>query len=372
MIETGKTDWDIVFLDIAVCEYISEKFGNTTWLRDNFVDFKKVPGFLNSQKEVITGDSFYAGRFGGIYPGPFIEGYVQNVWINLAVAEKIGISVKEQEMTFADFVGYAKALAEYNRQQGTTMSFLSISSFNRLDMFFENWFKSLFDSYEAAVEEVYSEQKAVAFLRTLQAFEELSQYQPLLNSGWAELSMADFARRFLYDDNSLFLVAGSYMYNHFRGINPQQLEEKVRPVEIPPLGQQNGLIGEFTPVFAVMKNSRNAAIAIDFLMSWASSANAEKWVRYTKNPTGIRGNLADSDIVRGVVFEKFVIDLQNKYQDKPMRYLRTPTYVFGLDNPVPVSDLRQKLAMILAGELTARQYYDEVMARRHTPGSGHH
>ena len=372
MIKTGTLDWDIVFLDIAVFEYISEKLGNTDWLRENFVDFATVPGFMVAHKEVITEDPFYTTRFGGIMPGPFIEGYIQNIWFNAAVAAKIGVTVKQEDMTFADFLGYAKALAEYNRQHGTAMSLLHTSSFNRLDTFFETWFKSLFDSYEAAIEPIYSERKALAFLHTLQAFEELAQYQPLLNPGWAGLSMDEMTRRFLYDDDGLFLVAGSSMYNRFRGVNPQLLEEKIRPAEPPVLGRANGLIGEFTPVFAVMKKSRNAAIAVDFLMSWTSSATAEKWVRFTKNPTGIRGNLADRGIEQGNIFEKFIVDMQNKYQDKPMRYLRTPTYVFGPDNLVTISELRQKLAMILEGKLTARHYYDEVMVRHQAAVAGHH
>ena len=46
-----------------------------------------------------------------------------------------------------------------------------------------------------------------------------------------------------------------------------------------------------------------------------------------------------------------------------MMYLRAPTYIFGDRNPVSITELRGKLIEILLGDLTAKEYYDDVMAR---------
>jgi hypothetical protein len=46
-----------------------------------------------------------------------------------------------------------------------------------------------------------------------------------------------------------------------------------------------------------------------------------------------------------------------------MVYLRTPTYIFGDRNPVDITEFRSKLTQILEGDLKAREYFDDVMAR---------
>jgi ABC-type glycerol-3-phosphate transport system substrate-binding protein len=141
----------------------------------------------------------------------------------------------------------------------------------------------------------------------------------------------------------------------------------MRPVENPVMGNANGLIGDYTPIFAVMSKSGNREVAIDFLMSWAQPKVAEKWVRYTKNLTGTKGNLSEvvSDEIDtfGDTYETYVMDMERKHGGVPMMYMREPTYVFGAESPVSVVELRAKLAEILGGSLTARDYYEDVMRR---------
>ena len=90
-------------------------------------------------------------------------------------------------------------------------------------------------------------------------------------------------------------------------------------------------------------------------------------MRYAKNPTVIRGHLSDivsREIDAGNdVYEQFVRDMERAYEGTPMMYLRTPTYVFGENSPVTITELREKLAHILEGKVRARDYYDEVMLR---------
>ena len=156
------------------------------------------------------------------------------------------------------------------------------------------------------------------------------------------------------------------MYNQFVTLDPER-SVKMRPVENPVIGNANGLIGDYTPIFAVMDKSRNREAAIDFLMSWAQPNVAEKWVSYTKNLTGTKGNL--SETVSGGLepfgdtYEMFIMDMEEKHGGVRMMYMREPTYVFGESNPVSVVELRNKLADILEGSLTARDYYEDVMRR---------
>jgi len=362
MIQSGNIDWDIVYLDISVYEHISERLGDPLWVRDHLVDFATVEGFAETQKDFIISDPKYRQRMGEILTGPYIEGYIQNPWYNAAVAEKVGIVIKEREMHFQDFLEYAKKLHAYNIQNNTSIPFIKLCTWNRLELFFETFFKSLFDNFQAATEEEYNEQKREAFLTTLLAFEELAQYQPIVNDGWQKLAMADYIKNFLLKDDGLFITGGTYMYGHFYSIDPEK-SVMLRPAETPVLKKAHGLMADFTPSFAVMKKSPKRKLAEDFLLFLAGPEYAERWVSTTKSPTGIRGHLARFAMEPTDIYEKFAIDMQQKYSSASMVSSRTPTYVFGKNNPVTVNELRLKLAAILEGKLTALEYYENVMQR---------
>lgn len=366
MIRTGRIDWDIVNVDIAVYEFVAEALGDPRWTAKHLVDFSGVPGFAESQEEFIMTDPRYKARMGGIYTGPFTENYLHTLWYNTEVARRAGIAVKERGMTFEDFRGYAEQLARHNRERGTAVAFLKLGSWNRIDALFEHLFKSAFDDFEAAVAPRFSAEKGRALLRTLEAFEQVARYQPVVNAGWEQLPTNDFLSGFLLRDDALFVLGGTFMYSQFRGVSIPA-STKARPVENPYLKRPNGLVGDYTPVFAVMKNSPHRDAAVDLLMSWTYPRNADKWVRYTKNLSGTRSFITnaragDADAF-GDIYERFLVDMKRANAGLPVLHFRTPTYVFGERTPVSVVELRSRLAAILEGKLTARGYYDDVMRR---------
>lgn len=362
MIESGEIKWDIIYLDISVFEHVTDRLGTSDWVHKHLVDFSTVENFLERHKDFISSNPRYRQMIGGIFSGPFIEGYIQSPWVNTQLAEKIGIRVKERDMTFGDFLDYAKALHNHNKLHGSSIPLIKICSWNRLELFFENFFKSLFPDFASATDMVWNNAKKQALLKTLQAFEEISKYQPVLNTGWENLTMGNFINDFLQKDDGLFITGGTYMYGHFYKID-QKESRKLFPVETPVLGKTNGLIADFTPTFAVMKKSQNRQEAEAFLMAWAEPVVAERWVSSTKSPTGIKGHLSDYAMEPTDVYEKFALDMQQKYNQVPMVSLRTPTYVFGPKCPVTINELREKLAHILEGKLTAQKYYNEIVAR---------
>lgn len=371
MVETGEIAWDVIFMDSAIYEMVSDALGDPSWVREHLVDFAAVPGFLESQKDFIVEDPRYRNKVGGIFTGPFIENYLMSLWYNRSVAVETGIAVKERDMSFDDLLGYAEELHRYNVANNSSLSFIKLYSWNRLDFLFENLYKSLFENFHSAVEVAFTARKKEAFLETLLAFEKISKFQPVLNEHWEEITTSDGVREILFRNDTLFIMGGTFMYNQFRGIDEER-SRKMRPVENPVLRRANGLIGDYTPVFAVMKRSRHRDLAVDLLMSWATPKNAEKWVRYTKNLTGTKGNLsaAASGGLEATedVYERYILDMEEKYSGTPMMYLRTPTYALGEKNPVTSAELREKLARILEGKLSAREYFEEVMGRMEGAG----
>lgn len=363
MITTGRIEWDVVFCDLPVYNHVADLLGDPLWGRKHLVDFSTVPGFIESQKDFIVNTPYYKERMGGIFAGPYIEGIVFCLWYTRQAADKVGITVKERGMTVEEFLGYARALAAYNREHGTSIPFLHLSSFNRIEALFEYIFKSQFSDPQLVIEEHYDARKAEAFLATLKIFEELSRYQPIVNADWRTLDWQECERDFLVGD-SLFLPGGTYMYSHFRGVSPEHHENGI-PVEQPYVRQPNGLVGHFVNAFAVMKASPSREAAIELSMMWAEPEVAEKWVEYTRNPTGIRGNLQQPVFgsLEGDVYGRFLLDMEKQYSTLPMRNFRSPTYAFGKDVPIGEEEFRNSLMLILEGKLKAEEYYRSILSQ---------
>lgn len=363
MIKTGKIDWDLIFCDISVYRHVADLLGDPLWGKKHLVDFSTVPGFLESQKDFIVNSTYYKESMGGIFLGPHIEGIVNCLWYTRQTAEKTGIQVKERGMTVEDFISYAKKLAEYNKQHGTHIPFIRLSSLNRIEGLFEYVFKSQFSDPQLVIEQKYDVGKAEAFLATLKIFEELSHYRPVVNEDWRAIDLVQCEKVFLAGDG-LFLPGGTYMYSHFRGNSPASADKGI-PVEQPYVKQPNGLVGLFTNAFAVMKASPNRDAAIELSMMWARPETAEKWVEYTRNPTGVRGNLQQPvfDGKNLDPFGRFLLDMEKQYSSLPMRNFRAPTYVFGKGIPVTDEEFRSDLVLILEGKLKAKEYYQSILAR---------
>jgi ABC-type glycerol-3-phosphate transport system substrate-binding protein len=363
MIKTGKIEWDLVFCDIAVYRHVADLLGDPLWGQKYLVDFATVPGFLESQKEIVINTPFFKEKIGNMYLGPFIEGYIFCLWYNSQTAEKVGIKIKERGMTADEFIGYAKALSEYNKRHGTRIPFLYINSLNRIEALFEDIFKSQFTDPQLVIEEKYDAKKAEAFLATLEIFEKLSHYQPLVNEGWRTYDWIQCQKDFLAG-NGLFIPGGTFMYNQFHSHSPQIADRGI-PVEQPHVKQPNGLVGLFAHAFAVMKDSPNRQAAIDLSMMWSTPETAEKWVEYTRNPTGIRGNLSKPIVEREDldIYGRFLLDMEKQYGSLPIRNFRAPTYVFGKGIPITDEEFRSNLVLILEGKLKAKDYYRDVLSR---------
>jgi ABC-type glycerol-3-phosphate transport system substrate-binding protein len=363
MVQSGKITWDVVMLDHAVYDYVADRLNDPEWGRKHLLDIGEEPWFRNSQKELILDNPHYLKQTGGIFVGPYIEGFIGCLWYNREIAANSGIHVKERGMTVKDFLSYAKQLADFNRNNSTNIPFIRICSWNRLDVLFEYLYRSLCPDPLFSVEEKYSRQKEEYFLKTLQIFEELSRYQPLINPDYDEESWERWHHEIL-DDNGLFIVAGTYMHSHFLGIDPVKTQ-KIIPVESPYAERKNGLVGDYIPTFAVMRKSPNKEAALNLLRLWSEPKIAEKWISYTKNPTGLKGHLENPvpDTIVHDIYSQYIVDMDRLYGELPMRYFRLPTYIFGPQNPVTSNELRQKLAQILSGDLTAMAYYEDVMQR---------
>lgn len=160
-------DWDIV----------RNKFINAEFAEKYFVDFNKIPGFLESHKSFIK-NKVYKERFNGRFYGPLIEGQVAVLYVNTEVAKKMGITVKQFDMTFNDFLGYIKAANEYNK---THPKIIPIFEYDwaKTELIFKTLFFSLMDNFEEASGNEITNKKLEAIEQCYKGFEQLSKFRPI-------------------------------------------------------------------------------------------------------------------------------------------------------------------------------------------------
>jgi hypothetical protein len=61
--------------------------------------------------------------------------------------------------------------------------------------------------------------------------------------------------------------------------------------------------GGYISTWAVLKNAHERDAGIELMKYWSRAESAEKWVRYTKSPTGLTGCLCDSRFGKDIYAE---------------------------------------------------------------------
>ena len=357
MIRTGNIEWDIIWLDVRSYQYVSEELNDTEWGKKYLVNFEDVPGFKETQKSFIIDDPVYKEQTGGIIVGPYIEGYFNAIYYNQDVAEKMDIDIKQYGMTFDDLLGYVKQVHEYNQEHNTNIAaFYEAKDWTTLEMLFQNLVKSELQDFDIAKKEIGSEEKNAAILKTFQAFEELGKYNPLIDSYQENIWFQ--TKHLVLNDECLFYVGGTWGYSHWMGIDERKMKKMV-PAELPVFNKVNYYLGTFVPTWAVMKDSPNKEEAIKLLMFWSRPQVAEKWVQYTKTPTGLAGHISQPN-VEDDEFSKFHDEILDKYGGN-VHYTSNAGYLFGEENRLLQEDLKQKIKQLLTDEITAQDAYDEIM-----------
>ena len=357
MIKTGDIKWDVIWLDDRIYQHVAEDLGDPQWGRKHLVNFEEMDGFKQTQKLFIIDDHIYREQTGGIIVGPYIEGYYYVMYYNKDVAEDLGIEVKHTDMTYDDLLSYLKAVDQYNKKHDTNIYALyECNDFLSSEILFQSLFKSELGNFDTAKEEVGSNKKNAALLKTFQAFEKMGRYNPLLNSHasnpWFQ------TRHYPLEGKCLFDVRGVWMYSHWMGINEEKTAKMV-PVELPVFQKVDYYLGGYIPTWAVMKNAPNKKEAIKLLMFWSGPHVAEKWVRYAKAPTGLAGNISFSDIGEDP-FARFLTEITDKYGSN-VHYSANAGYILGEKNQLLQQNINKKLLQLLDGNITAQQAYDEVM-----------
>jgi ABC-type glycerol-3-phosphate transport system substrate-binding protein len=285
-LKAKESDFDIIFLNNNSSLFPDEP----DWPAKYLVDFSQYKEYRENTISGLLSDSIKK-IWHGISPGPFLEGYYFALWTNSSVAKKMGIKVKQYGMTFDDFLGYIRAVHEYNTKHPndyTIPLFESGKDWKTLIYLFYQLYASKLQNDELFFADKVTEEKLEAWHYTLKELEKLQPYEPL-SPRWDTIGWWDCSEMMM-NNKCLFVVNGTWMYNIWETEILDSLKN-IMPAELPVFKPTNIFPGGFTALWAVPKNAPHKDEAVDFLLTLNKPKFAEKWIRYTKCPTGIKGKL---------------------------------------------------------------------------------
>lgn len=284
MIRSGEITQDVVWLDTTIYREVGSLLQNPNWGKKYLVDFFTVPGVKEAHKPFLFKKRDCCFRTGDLLTGPYIEGFFYALFYNHTTAEKLGISVPEEEMTFNDLLSAAQQVQKYNRTADSPISFFTdFKASAAAQRLAYNLFLSL-------PQDPVAEEPDAVLRKILEAFEQLGNCISFSEETIRKDRRAAAAE--LAAGRALFLVDATWFYNSFQSGFPDEIQA-LRPVQMPGFGRQEFYVGGFIPTWAVMKNSPAREAGIRLLQFWSQPDIAEKWVRYTKSPTALAGNVYD-------------------------------------------------------------------------------
>ena len=351
MLKSPNPKWDIIRLKNNYVP-ISKILNDPDWAKKYLVDFSEMPDFVNSHLPIVFSTTFKSQN-GGITIGPYTEGYFYSVWYNKDLADKMGIKIKDFGMTPEDFLGYIKAAFDYNQKNNTNI----IPLFeNELWLTTENLMVELFYSacvdFDEIVNVNFNPKKLIYLEKVLKVFEDISKYRPLPKNR----SEIVFEKTMDYPltGKCLLYINASWMYNDWENIDKVTLL-KMYPAELPTFGSKNICYnGGYQACWAVLKNAPNRDNAIKLMKYWTRTDVSEKWVRFTKSPTAIKGNL--TSVTLGFnQFENFEYTMNLKYGAHILAAYDN-RYILGIQN----KDIKIPFIEILENKITANQAIQNI------------
>jgi ABC-type glycerol-3-phosphate transport system substrate-binding protein len=163
------------------------------------------------------------------------------------------------------------------------------------------------------------------------------------------------------NDEVLFYVNGIWMYSQWMSIDEEK-SKKMLPAELPVFKRVDFYQGGYIPVWAVWRDAPHKKEAIEFMKFWSRPQVADKWVKYTMAPTGIRGQLTTGTEGKHP-FAVWQSKITNRYGGD-IYYIPSTAYIFGEEkqNALLLDIVKVEILKLLDGETTAQDAYDRVMA----------
>ena len=139
------------------------------------------------------------------------------------------------------------------------------------------------------------------------------------------------------------------MYNIWKGID-ERLVLNCMPAELPGFKPHVIYPAAYQVTWGVPKNAPHKDEAVNFLLAMNKPEIAEMWSRYTKCPTGIKGNLASTNF-GGDQFENFANYIQTNFGTNIYRYYESASWVLDKEHSNNSLYFRE----VIEGKMTANE-----------------
>lgn len=337
--------WDILRINNEF-EVIAELANDPQWAKNYLVDLSEMPEIKKYTLPALLTDSAKR-RWNGILPGPFVEGSYWSFWCNQNVAKKVGIEVKQFGMTFSDFESYVAAVYKYNQKNPNdrVTAIFECGEWKTVHAFAMQLYSTVLNDEKEFFSSECTEKKLRAWHETLKLLERLAKYEPIAK-GWEKLSWGKTIGDML-DEKYLFYSNGSWMYNIWLAKDAKKVLNCF-PTQYPSLNDATTYQATYIMMWAVPKNAPHKEEAIKFLLSLNKPSFADMWVRYTKCPTGVVGELSEVKFGKDRV-ENFASFVQSKFGVHTFIQEDNYSKALGLKNVKVPGYVHE----VLMGELTA-------------------
>jgi ABC-type glycerol-3-phosphate transport system substrate-binding protein len=349
MIRSGKYDWDICNIDKYIYTNVTAELKDPKWTKKYLVDFSEFDWFRNSHESTVIEDPAFREGWGGIIPGPIIEGYYHAFWYNKKLADKIGLKIKPMGMTFNDLKEYLQKAYEYNKTAKDKIILLSETSPSKIKTdLLDCLIMSALGEVDTSRLDLTRNLKALK--RALDSMEELSKFKPL------EIPVTiDPKVDPVLDGKALFGIFPSTIYNIWEAVDKEKLKDVV-PIELPIFENPPMFyMGSYQSVWAVFKDSPHKDEAIRVIKFMCTNDIAERWISLTKNPTALKVRINASKFNQDEI-DRFNTNIESKYKGKLSIY-KVSKILFGYRRSSIVLDGLP----ILRGKISADEYYNSIV-----------
>lgn len=338
-------EWDILRINNDF-EGILAQIKDPQWAKKYLVDLSNYDEIKKNTLPELLSDSIKR-KWNGIIPGPFIEGQYWSMWCNKTLAEKIGIKVKPFGVTFEDFESYCAAAYKYNLSHPTEAitTIFEAGDWQTLSSFTTQLYNTVLNDDEAFFSDIPSQKKLNAWFETLRLLERLAKYKPLAKD-WKSVAWGK-TMGIMLEDKFLFYPNGSWMYNIWKQRGANKVTD-IFPTEYASVNPPKSYPGGYVIMWAIPKNAPHKEEAIKFLLSFSTPSFSELWVRTTKCPTGVTGNLTKIEFGDDA-FETFTSTIQKNYGIRLYTQDAGSARQYGLIN-IDVPSYNHE---VITGELTA-------------------
>lgn len=330
MVRHDNWPYDVMLCGIYLHNSVADQTGDKNWAKKHLVDFSNEQWFIDAHKNNLFSNDRYTRPYGDLAPGPYIEGNWNVLYKSDIVEKKLGINIKKTDMSFDDFIAAAKSVYEYNQSHSDKITFFSLQKVDSPNLLLTHLAMSILGKPKPSnkVEAISALRTAYQQLNKLAVYDPLKQYHPSNDNSNLD------------EKNTLFILHPSWINMIWQRSNPKG-EKMMTPCEMPSLKDKtaSSYSGIYHAIFVAPKKAKNKEAAMRFIKFISSKDVADKWIKYSQCPTGLKNSISYTDFGESS-FAKFSRHISKKYNSQYSEdYLMSTLFDHNARFEYPVNDV---------------------------------